>query len=83
MATKYNEPFCKLGLTYYGQGREEGLEQGLVAGERGTVLMVLKARNLQVSDSQRTSINACDDLATLKEWAEAALTVATVDDLFK
>ena len=87
MATKYNEPFSKLGLTYYGQGREEGLEQGLeqglVAGERGTVLMVLKARNLQVSDSQRARIDTCDDLATLKEWAESALTVATADDLFK
>lgn len=79
MATKYNEPFSKLGLRYYGQGREEGL----VAGERGTVLMVLKARSLQVSDSQRARIDACDDLATLKEWAEAALTAATADDLFK
>ena len=48
MATKYNEPFSKLGLSYYGQGREEGL----VAGERGTVLMVLKARGLAVSDAQ-------------------------------
>jgi hypothetical protein len=91
MATKYNEPFSKLGLRYYGQGREEGREegleagreQGLVAGERGTVLMVLKARSLQVSDSQRARIDACDDLATLKEWAEAALTAATPDDLFK
>jgi hypothetical protein len=95
MATKYNEPFSKLGLRYYGQGREEGLEtgmeagreqgleQGLVAGERGTVLMVLKARSLQVSDSQRARIDACDDLATLREWAEAALTAPTADDLFK
>jgi hypothetical protein len=24
MATKFNEPFSKLGLTYYGQGRDEG-----------------------------------------------------------
>jgi hypothetical protein len=83
MATKYNEPFSKLGLTYYGQGREEGREEGLVAGERGTVLMVLKARSLQVSETQRARIDACDDLATLKQWAEAALTVATTDDLFK
>jgi len=60
-----------------------GLEQGLVAGERGTVLMVLKARSVQVSESQRARIDACDDLATLKEWAEAALTIATADDLFR
>jgi hypothetical protein len=83
MATKYNEPFSKLGLSYYGQGREEGREEGMVAGERGTVLMVLKARGLPVTDSQRSRIDACDDLAVLKAWAEAALTAATVDDLFK
>ena len=91
MATKYNEPFSKLGLRYQGQGREEGLEagleagreQGLAAGERGTVLMVLEACGLQISDGQRARIDACDDLATLKEWAKAALTAATADDLFK
>lgn len=54
-----------------------------VAGERGTVLMVLKARSLPVSESQRARIGAYDDLATLKEWAEAALTAATAEDLFK
>jgi hypothetical protein len=87
MVTKFSEPFSKLGLTYYGQGREDGLkagrEQELVEAERGTVLTVLKARGLQVSDSHRTRIDACDDLATLKGWAEAALTAATADDLFK
>jgi hypothetical protein len=83
MATKYKEPFSKLGLSYYGQGLEAGRNQGLVAAERGTVLMVLKARGLRVSDSHRTRIDACDDLCTLKDWAEAALTAATADDLFK
>jgi hypothetical protein len=78
MATKYNEPFSKLGLSYYAQGREEGL----VAAERGTVLMVLKARGLQATETQRERIDACDDLATLKHWAETALTAAAVDDLF-
>ena len=78
MATKYNEPFSKLGLTYYGQGRE----QGLVEAGRGTVLMVLKARGLQVSDGQCARIDSCDDLATLKEWADTALTASTADDLF-
>ena len=43
----------------------------------------MKARGLQVSESQRARIDACDDLAALKEWAEAALTAATVEDLFK
>jgi hypothetical protein len=79
MATKCSGPFSKLGMSSYDQGREEGL----VAAERGTVRMVLKARGLQVSDSQRARIDACNDLATLKEWAEAALTATTADDLFK
>jgi hypothetical protein len=35
MATKYNEPFSKLGLSYYGQGREEGLEEGREVGRKG------------------------------------------------
>jgi hypothetical protein len=82
MATKYNEPFSKLGQRYYGQGREEGREEGLIAGERGAVYMVLKARRFEVSDHQRELIDSCDDLATLKAWAEAAITAATPDDIF-
>jgi hypothetical protein len=85
MATKYEEPFSKLGLSYYGQGEEKGL----FVGERGTVLMVLmvlmvlKARGLRVSDSQRDPVDACDDLNQLKGWAEAALTAETADEVFR
>ena len=43
--------------------------------------MVLKARGLQVSDSQQARIDSCDDLATLKQWAEAALTAATAQPI--
>jgi hypothetical protein len=79
MATKHEEPFGKLGLSYYGQGEEKGL----IVGERGTVLMVLKARGLRVSDSQRDPVDACGDLNQLKGWAEAALTAETADEVFR
>jgi hypothetical protein len=82
METKYNEPFSKLGLRYYGQGEEKGLEKVLIVGERGTVLMVLKARGLNVSESQRELVDACEDLATLRAWAETALTAETADEVF-
>jgi hypothetical protein len=82
MATKYREPFSKLGLGYYGQGREEGREEGLVAGERGTVLMVLKARGVRVSDHQRELLDSCADLAVLKAWAETAVTATSTDEVF-
>jgi hypothetical protein len=83
METNYNEPFSKLGLRYYGQGEEKGLEKGLIVGERGTVLMVLKARGLRVSESQRELVNACEDLTMLRGWAETALTAETADEVFR
>jgi hypothetical protein len=64
------------------QGREQGREQGLVEGERGTVRMVLKARGLELTAAHRERLETCTDLATLKEWSEAALTATTVDEIF-
>jgi len=45
--------------------------------------MVLKARNLAVSDEQRERVEACAELGTLKRWAENALTAASTDGIFK
>lgn len=86
METKYKEPFSKLGLRYYGQGREEGREEGhtagLIEGERGTVRMVLKARGLELSDTNRERLDNCTSLDTLKRWSQAALTAGTADEVF-
>ncbi len=79
MATKYDEPFSWLGQRFYREGHEEGL----VAGERGTILMVLKARGLKVSERERDLIDACDDLAKLRGWAEAALIAETTEQVFR
>jgi hypothetical protein len=65
-------PFAK---EHYGRGRIEG--------ERNTVLMVLKARGLDVTDSQRKRVAECADLDQLKKWSEAALTATSADDLFE
>jgi hypothetical protein len=61
---------------------DEGLGKGLVEGERNTVLMVLKARGLQVTDSQRDLVSTCTDFEQLKRWAEAAVTAETACDVF-
>jgi predicted transposase YdaD len=94
MESKYKEPFSKLGLRYYGQGREEGREQGreegreeghaagLIEGERGTVRMVLKARGLELGDANRERLDGCTSLDTLKRWSQAALTAGTADEVF-
>ena len=86
METQHSEPFSRLGLGYYRQGREEGREegreQGLLEGERGTVRMLLKARRLELAASQDRQLDECTNLAQLKAWAEAALTADTTDDVF-
>ncbi len=82
METKHKEPFSKLGLRYYGRGREEGHTTGLIEGERGAIRMVLKARGLELSDANRERLDNCDSLDTLKRWSQAALTAGTADEVF-
>jgi hypothetical protein len=86
LVTTYERPTSPFLRKKYDEGVEEGLEKGLekglVEGERNTVLMVLKARGLRVTDAQRDLINTCTDLEQLKNWAEAAVTAATAADIF-
>ena len=56
---------------------------GEVAGERNTIRMVLKACGLTPTEEQAERVEACDDLDTLKKWAEAALTATNADDIFQ
>jgi len=60
------------------QGREEGRAEALAT----SVLKVLQARGLQVSDDQRATLLACTDAPTLEAWLERAVTVGGVDQLF-
>ena len=73
-------PFAK---EHYGKGREEGLTEGLVRGERDKILLALRLRGLDVTDSQRERILTCADLDRLREWAERALTADATSDLFR
>lgn len=65
------------------EGKAEAKAEAEVKGERNTVLMVLKARNLTPTDEQRELVSACDDLGTLKQWAERAVTATSTEDVFK
>ena len=72
---------------HYGQGHADGEATGEaraeVKGERHTIRMVLQARGLAVDEEQSDLIEVCDDLATLKKWADAALTATDASDIFK
>jgi hypothetical protein len=65
------------------EGREEGRAQGLLEGQRDAVHQVIEARGFQLTDAQVNLINTRTDLDTLKAWSKAAVTAATVDDIFR
>jgi hypothetical protein len=63
-------------------GREEGREQGRVAGTAHSLLKLLETRGLVLSPAQRMTIEECTDLRTLESWFERAVTAKAVDDVF-
>jgi hypothetical protein len=83
VSTKYQEPFSEFGKRHYSKGREEGLEQGLVSGERDKVLLTLELRGIPVDAGQRERIMSSTDLGMLQLWSRAARTVETAEDLFR
>ena len=83
MSTTHAARYSAFAKRHYGQGRADGEARGEARGERHTIRMVLRARGLTVSEEQADRIEACDDLATLNKWADAALTATDADDIFK
>jgi hypothetical protein len=60
---------------FFGRGRaEEGAK---------TILMVLSARDLTVSDEARERITACGDIDQLESWVRRAATAESTDDIFR
>ncbi|WP_242901263.1 hypothetical protein [Actinomadura terrae] len=70
-------------LRNHERGREEGREEGIALGEAKSVLVILAARKLVVSDEARERIMSCQDLDTLEGWVNRALTVESVEALFE
>ncbi|MEV4324614.1 hypothetical protein ACIG5D_06955 [Microbispora rosea] len=64
------------------EGRAEGREEGRAEGEIDSILTVLDARGLEISDEARERIRRCEDLSQLSTWVRRAATVASADDLF-
>ncbi|MFB9728096.1 Rpn family recombination-promoting nuclease/putative transposase [Haloechinothrix salitolerans] len=64
------------------EGRTEGRTEGAVAAKAESVLTVLGARGITVSEAARARITQCTDLAQLETWVRQAVTVTSADDLF-
>jgi len=68
-------PFAK---EHFGRGKKEGRREG----EADSILIVLEARGLDVTDAERERITACSDLKQLKKWITRAATAEKTSDLF-
>jgi hypothetical protein len=67
----------------WAKGKTEGEAKGAAEGKADSVLAVLDARGVAVTDAQRARIVASSDLSELDRWVRAAATVATCDDIFE
>lgn len=62
---------------------EQALQLERLAGLRHSVLAVLAARGLSVSDDLRARVEATSDLARLDAWLLAAATASRADDAIR
>ena len=65
------------------QQAEQALRLERLAGLRHSVLAVLAARGLAVSDDLRARVEAASDLAVLDAWLLAAATATRADDAIR
>jgi hypothetical protein len=72
-------PFAK---EHYGHGKKEGKKEGHRERAGEDILLVLKARGLDVSEAERDRITKCTDLRVLRKWIKRAATAGKTSDLF-
>ncbi|WP_394821198.1 hypothetical protein [Pendulispora albinea] len=78
-----SETYKRLMAEDIAEATEKGIEKGQATGQAKAVVAVLEARQIQVPDDARDRILACSDLAVLERWVRRAVTVASVDELFR
>jgi hypothetical protein len=70
-----SSPFAK---EHFGRG----LAEGKAEGEANAIMLVLRARGLQVTAEQQDRITGCTDLDQLSQWVARAAVVETTAELF-
>jgi hypothetical protein len=77
---EYQSEFAR---RYFSEGKAAGQAEGKAEGRIESLLTILDARGLSVSDAHREQILACSDEAQLDVWLRRALTIDRVDALFE
>jgi hypothetical protein len=57
----------------YSKGHAAGHTAGHVVGQRSMLVQILTSRGVTLTVEQRRRLDACNDAATLTQWAEHAL----------
>jgi hypothetical protein len=65
------------------EGKKEGKKEGKAEGEADAILLVLEARNLDITEAERERITGCADLKQLNAWVRRAATAEKASDLFR
>ncbi|MGH3293992.1 MAG: hypothetical protein ACRDP7_19505, partial [Trebonia sp.] len=65
------------------EGKKEGKQEGKAEGEAESILLVLEARGLDVTNAERERITGCTDLRQLRKWITRAVTAEKTGDLFR
>ncbi len=69
-------------VEWWMEGEKLGKQEGKRRGMAKAILLVLKARILDVSATERDLIINCSDLKQLKKWVTRAATAEKTSDLF-
>ena len=77
---EYQSDFAK---KYYGQGRQEGSQEGQLKNAREAILDVFEARGIDIAPHVRQRIADCADLAQLRAWLREAVTADAADALLE
>ncbi|MFI6118685.1 hypothetical protein ACIBCU_02275 [Streptomyces sp. NPDC051064] len=64
------------------KGRTEGRTEGRAQGRAESVLLLLGARGIAISDRTRENITTCIDPELLSQWLVRAVVAATADEIF-
>lgn len=76
------EPQGPWAKRHFADGRAQGREEGREEGHADSVLILLRARGIAVSEEIGARIVACRDLPTIERWLLRAATVTSASDIF-
>jgi hypothetical protein len=68
---------------FFTETQRRNYERGKAEGEAAALLKILTRRGLTLTADQQRHIVGCTDLVMLEHWIDRALTVSSIEELFR